>query len=164
MAQNQLSVELFNLASNDTNSFDQSNAGLVIGGGGGGNSFGAGASTPIPTPTSRTISFNLNSSPIGAAIFVDGVDTQFRTPHTLQFSETELLTPKVISVRTSNRVSIENYVISSEMVGQNNFNFGGGFGGGGTGFVNADVQFNDLTNLGNNNFGTVGVRNTQNIQ
>jgi hypothetical protein len=130
MAENLFNQDSNFLLTSDTNSFDQSGAGVIIGGGG--SVFGGGGSspTPIPQPSVRTISFNLNSSPVGSSIFVDGIDTKFTTPHTLQFTETELLTPKVLSVKTSNRTSNENYVISSEMIEQN-FGGGGGSGGGG---------------------------------
>jgi len=150
MAQYQFNSELLNLPSNDTNSFDQSGAGVIIGG-------GVGASTPIPMPTCRTISFNLNSSPAGASIFVDEIDTKFTTPHTLQFKETELLTPKVITVKTPNRTSNENYVISAELVEQifggtgGSGDGAGGSGGGGGGIGSSGElitrEFNVNTNV-----------------
>ena len=55
-----------------------------------------GAVTSVPT--SRTISFTITSSPIGASILLGGVDTKFITPHVMKFEETELLTPKIITV------------------------------------------------------------------
>lgn len=82
-------------------------------------------------PTSRTISFTITSSPIGAAIFVNGIDTQFITPHVMNYLETELLTPQVITLKNGENFSTETYVISSEVVTTSVGTTGGG--GGGTG-------------------------------
>lgn len=149
MAENLFNQDSNFLSTSDTNSFDQSGAGVIIGGGG--NVFGGGGSspTPVPQPSVRTISFNLNSSPVGASIFVDGIDTKFTTPHTLQFTETELLTPKVLSVKTSNRTSNENYVISSELI-QNNVVVGGGGSTGGGGFIPRIDPFGNISEFERN--------------
>jgi hypothetical protein len=66
-------------------------------------------------PTSRTISFTLTSSPAGASIIIDGVDSKFITPHVLKFTETELLKPKIISLINGTYKSTETYIISSEV-------------------------------------------------
>lgn len=91
-----------------------------------------------PVPTSRTILFTITSSPIGAAIFVNGVDTQFITPHVMKYLETELLTPQVITLKNGENFSTETYVISSEVVTKSvgATGSGGGGGGGGTGTGN----------------------------
>lgn len=68
--------------------------------------------------SSRTISFTISSSPNGASIFINDVDSGFITPHTMMYSETELLTPKIIYVKNGSAVSGETYVISSELVTQ----------------------------------------------
>lgn len=81
------------------------------------------------TPTSRTISFTITSSPNGASILLNGVNTNFITPHVMKFEEAELLTPKVISVVNGTNNSQETYVISSEVV----TNVIGGTAGGGAG-------------------------------
>jgi len=73
-----------------------------------------GAVTSVPT--SRTISFTITSSPNGASILLDGVDTKFITPHVMKFQETELLTPKIITVVNGTNNSQETYVLSSEVV------------------------------------------------
>lgn len=87
-------------------------------------------------PTSRTILFTITSSPIGAAIFVNGVNTQFITPHVMKYLETELLTPQVITLKNGENFSTETYVISSEVVttsiGTTGGTTGGGGGSGGT--------------------------------
>jgi hypothetical protein len=89
------------------------------------NTSGAVSSVPI----SRTISFTITSSPIGASILLDGVDTKFTTPHVMNFQETELLTPKIISVINGTNSSLETYIISSEVV----TNVVGATAGGGSG-------------------------------
>ena len=73
-----------------------------------------GAVTSVPT--SRTISFTITSSPIGASILLGGVDTKFITPHVMKFEETELLTPKIITVVNGTNNSQETYILSSEVV------------------------------------------------
>ena len=80
-------------------------------------------------PTSRTISFTITSSPIGASILLGGVDTKFITPHVMKFEETELLTPKIITVVNGTNNSQETYILSSEVV----TNVIGGTAGGGAG-------------------------------
>lgn len=86
-------------------------------------------------PTSRTISFTLTSTPSGASILLNGINTNFITPHVMQFQETELLTPKVISVVNGTNNSLETFVISTEVVTTTTgTSSGGGTGGsGGTG-------------------------------
>jgi hypothetical protein len=103
------------------------------GGGGGG-----GGSAASSSPSTRTISFSINSSPQGGAIYIDGVNTYHTTPHTLQYTEAELLTPKTINVKNGSSVSVEAYVISSELInagngssaGSGGGSYGGGYGGG----------------------------------
>jgi len=87
----------------------------------------SGAVTNVPT--SRTISFTITSFPIGASILLDGVNTNFITPHVMKFEETELLTPKIITVVNGTHNSQETYILSSEVV----TNVIGGTAGGGTG-------------------------------
>jgi hypothetical protein len=87
----------------------------------------SGAVTSVPT--SRTISFTITSSPNGASILLNGVNTNFITPHVMKFEETELLTPKIITVVNGTNNSQETYIFSSEVV----TNVIGGTAGGGTG-------------------------------
>jgi hypothetical protein len=88
----------------------------------------------VNSPTSRTISFTISSSPNGAAIFIDGVNSGFVTPHVMRYTETELLTPKLLSVRNGSATSTETYRISSELVTQTSDGTSptgqGGYGGG----------------------------------
>lgn len=86
-----------------------------------------GAVTSVPT--SRTISFTVTSSPNGASILLNGVNTNFITPHVMKFEETELLTPKIITVVNGTNNSQETFVLSSEVV----TNVIGGTAGGGGG-------------------------------
>lgn len=120
------------------------------GGGGGASSYSGGSSTSsysstgggTAVPTSRLISFTIKSTPKGASILVDGNNTGFTTPHTFFYSESELLTPKQVSLINGTNNSVETYVISSEIIKvttdgtTNSNNYGGGYGGssgGGTG-------------------------------
>ena len=73
-----------------------------------------GAVTSVPT--SRTISFTISSSPNGASILLNGVNTNFITPHVMKLEETELLTPKIITVVNGTNNSQETYILSSEVV------------------------------------------------
>ena len=118
--------EFFNEGTNSTYTDNVVGGGYY--GGGGGASTG-GNSTTIPAQ-SRTISFQINSSPQGGVIFVDGQSTQYTTPYTLQFTELELLSPKRITVVNGNSNSVEAYVLSSQKV-TNTTTTGGGSGGGG---------------------------------
>jgi hypothetical protein len=107
------------------------------GGGGGG-----GGSTISASPSTRTISFTINSSPQGGAIYIDDVNTYNTTPHTLQYTEAELLTPKTISVKNGSSTSVETFIISSQIItnsggssagsggGGGGVSYGGGYGGG----------------------------------
>jgi hypothetical protein len=104
------------------------------GGGGGGST----SSSPSSTPASRTISFNVTSSPQGAAIIIDGINSGYTTPYTLQYSETQLLTPKTISLVNGSTNSSETYVLSAEMIttqigtaSGGGGSYGGGYSGGG---------------------------------
>lgn len=80
----------------------------------------------------RTISFTVNSTPQGGAIYIDGTNTYNTTPYTLQYLESELLTPKTISVKNGSSTSVETYILSSEVISNNTTNTGtgGGIGGG----------------------------------
>jgi hypothetical protein len=110
-------------------------------GGGGSGQLGETTTTTITdtsgavtnVPTSRIISFTLTSSPIGASILLDGVNTNFITPHVMKFEETELLTPKIITVVNGTNNSQETYILSSEVV----TNVIGGTAGGGGGQTSA---------------------------
>lgn len=116
------------------------------GGGGGASSYSGGSSSSsysggssngggTTVPTSRLISFTIKSTPKGASILVDGNNTGLITPHTIFYSESELLTPKQISLINGANNSVETYMISSEIIkvttdGTNNSdNYGGGYGG-----------------------------------
>lgn len=109
--------------------------GFGLGGGGGSSSTSGGGSSissPSSIPASRTISFNVTSSPQGAAIIIDGVDSGRITPYTLQYSETQLLTPKTISLVNGSSKSTQTYILFAEMVTNQigNSNTGGSYGGG----------------------------------
>ena len=77
----------------------------------------------------RTIIFTVNSTPQGAAIYIDGNNTFNVTPHTLQYLESELLSPKTITVKNGNSSANESYILKAELINSNNT--GGGSGGGG---------------------------------
>lgn len=101
-------------------------------------------------PTSRLISFTITSSPNGASILLNGVETNFITPHTMRFEETELLTPKVISVVNGTNNSLETYVLSSEVVtnvigGTTSGGPTSGGGSGGSGGTGNGEDFNRQT-------------------
>lgn len=125
----------------------------------GGSGGGGGTSSPISNiPQSRTLSFTITSSPNGGAILIDGVNSGYTTPHTLIYSETELLVPKRISITNGSRNSTETYIISSELVtntvsgggvvsGGGGATYGGGYGG--APIFNAGDPNNNLTYLGN---------------
>jgi hypothetical protein len=87
-------------------------------------------------PTSRTISFTITSEPNGSSIFLNNQDTNYITPYTMNFEETELLTPKILTVVNGTNKSVETYIISSEVVtittgtSSNNNSGGGGAGNG----------------------------------
>lgn len=86
-------------------------------------------------PTSRTISFTITSEPNGSSIFLNNQDTNYITPYTMNFEETELLTPKILTVVNGTNKSVETYIISSEVVTtttgtSSNSNSGGGGGAG----------------------------------
>jgi hypothetical protein len=88
-------------------------------------------------PTSRTISFTITSEPNGSSILLNGQNTNYVTPHTMNFQETELLTPKILTVVNGTNKSVETYIISSEVVttttgtsSNNNSSGGGGAGNG----------------------------------
>jgi hypothetical protein len=88
-------------------------------------------------PTSRTISFTITSEPNGSSIFLNNQDTNYITPYTMNFEETELLTPKILTVVNGTNKSVETYIISSEVVttttGTTSNNNSGGGGGAGNG-------------------------------
>lgn len=66
----------------------------------------------------RIISFTISSSPNGAAIFINGTNSGFTTPHVMKYTEKELLMPKTILVKNGSATSGETYIISSELVTQ----------------------------------------------
>jgi hypothetical protein len=90
----------------------------------------------------RTITFTVNSTPQGGSIYIDGVNTMNTTPHTLQYLESELLSPKTITVRSANATSNESYIIKSEIVSPTGGSTGGGGGSsyGGGGYGNGDTS------------------------
>jgi hypothetical protein len=67
-------------------------------------------------PTSRTISFTITSEPNGGSIFLNNQNTNYITPYTMNFEETELLTPKILTVVNGTNKSVETYIISSEVI------------------------------------------------
>jgi hypothetical protein len=67
-------------------------------------------------PTSRKISFTITSEPNGGSIFLNNQDTNYITPYTMNFEETELLTPKILTVVNGTNKSVETYIISSEVI------------------------------------------------
>jgi hypothetical protein len=67
-------------------------------------------------PTSRTILFTITSEPNGSSILLNGQNTNYVTPHTMNFQETELLTPKILTVVNGTNQSRETYIISSEII------------------------------------------------
>ena len=83
----------------------------------------------------RTITFTVNSNPQGAAIYIDGNNTFNTTPHTLQYLENELLSPKIVTVKNGNSTAVESYIIKSEIVSNSTSggSGGGSYGGGGYG-------------------------------
>ena len=139
-------------ATNSTYSNATSGNGGSSGGSGGGSNTGGSSNTSVPTP--RNLSFRITSDPKGAAILVDGNNTGFITPHVLTYTDSELLTPKRVSVVNGTNNSVETYIISSEVV----FNttdgttttttggggYGGGYsGGGGGGFDSQIISDNE---------------------
>ena len=105
----------------------------LAGSGGGGNT-GVGNVPISVTPTSRTLSFTITSSPNGGSIFVNGINSGYTTPHTLQYSESELLSPKTVSVVNGTNNSVETYILSSQTVTTTTGgSYGGGYSGGGGG-------------------------------
>jgi hypothetical protein len=102
-------------------------------GGGGGGSTGGSSGIVINNPTARVISFSVSSSPQGASILIDGISSGFITPHTLSFTETELLNSKTISLLNGSSTSVETYVLSSQIIttelGTGNSSNGSGGGG-----------------------------------
>jgi|Laugrespbdmm15sd_2_1035082.scaffolds.fasta_scaffold08846_3 hypothetical protein len=106
------------------------------GGGGGGGSY----SSPLPVvaPTARSITFNVESTPNGAAIYVNGEDTGYTTPHSLQFAESELFASnKIITLINGSNKSEESYILSAQLestptsIGTTTNSGGSGGGGGG---------------------------------
>lgn len=104
-------------------------------GGGGGSSGGGFTTSPTITSPVRTITFNVDSTPNGAAIYVNDVNSGFTTPHTLQYTELELLVSnKRISLVLGSEKSAETYVLTSEIVkGITSITGGSGGSSGGTG-------------------------------
>ena len=68
------------------------------------------------TPSPRTITFTISSSPIGASVYIDNVNTGYITPYQLVYSESELLTPKTVKLINGSSNSVETYILSSEVV------------------------------------------------
>lgn len=104
------------------------------GGGGGGGTYTA----PTIRPTLRIITFNVESRPNGAAIFVNGVNTGYTTPHTLQYTEGELSNGgKIVTLVNGSVNSEETFILSSQVISEPvsipepRVSSGGGGGGGG---------------------------------
>jgi hypothetical protein len=103
------------------------------GGGGGGGTYTA----PTIRPTLRIITFNVESRPNGAAIFVNGVNTGYTTPHTLQYTEGELSNGgKIVTLVNGSVNSEETFILSSQVISEPvsipepRVSSGGGGGGG----------------------------------
>jgi len=145
------------------------------GGGNGGNGSSSSNSSYNPAvvfnnPTTRAISFSISSSPQGASILIDGVSSGFTTPHTLSFTETELLNSKTISLLNGSSKSVETYILSSQIIttelgtGNSSGGSGGGgnsYGGGYSGGGYNPYEFNP-GDPNSNNANYVGDRPTQN--
>lgn len=85
------------------------------GGGGGGSTY----TTPTVRPAIRVITFNVESRPNGAAIFVNGVNTGYTTPHTLQYTEGELLNGgKIVTLVNGSVNSEETFILSSQILSE----------------------------------------------
>jgi hypothetical protein len=91
-------------------------------------------------PEARAITFNVNSTPNGAAIYVNGEDTGFTTPYSLQYTEGELsVGNKIITLVNGAEKSTETYILSSQIqssissVGDGTIVQTGGSSGGGGG-------------------------------
>lgn len=85
------------------------------GGGGGGGTYTA----PTIRPTLRIITFNVESRPNGAAIFVNGVNTGYTTPHTLQYTEGELSNGgKIVTLVNGSVNSEETFILSSQVISE----------------------------------------------
>lgn len=102
------------------------------GGGGGG---GAVYTESTVKPTLRTITFNVESTPNGASIYVNGQNTGHTTPHSLQYTEAELLNGgKIITLVNGSVNSTETYILSSQILTNTTpvsgpYSSGGGGGG-----------------------------------
>lgn len=108
------------------------------GGGGGGSTY----TTPTVRPALRVITFNVESRPNGAAIFVNGENTGYTTPHTLQYTEGELSNGgKIVTLVNGSVNSEETFILSSQIVSEPvsipepRVSSGGGGGGGGGGRI-----------------------------
>ena len=115
------------------------------GGSGGGGGGGGVTTTPTITSPVRTITFNVDSNPIGAAIYVNDVNSGFTTPHTLQYTELELLVSnKRISLVRGSEKSSETFVLTSEVVrGTTTITGGGSSGGSGGGSYGSGAPNNN---------------------
>lgn len=107
------------------------------GGSGGGGGGGSTYTPPTIRPTLRVITFNVESRPNGAAIFVNGVNTGYTTPHTLQYTEGELSNGgKIVTLVNGSVNSEETFILSSQIVSEpvsipeSRVSSGGGSGGG----------------------------------
>lgn len=126
-------------------------------GGGGGSTY----TTPTVRPAIRVITFNVESRPNGAAIFVNGENTGYTTPHTLQYTEGELSNGgKIVTLVNGSVNSEETFILSSQIVSEPvsipepRVSSGGGGGGGGR-----------IDNFGDRNFGDkITDRNNRELQ
>ena len=107
------------------------------GGSGGGGGGGSTYTPPTIRPTLRVITFNVESRPNGAAIFVNGVNTGYTTPHTLQYTEGELSNGgKIVTLVNGSVNSEETFILSSQVISEPvsipepRVSSGGGGGGG----------------------------------
>jgi hypothetical protein len=70
-------------------------------------------------PTLRVITFNVESTPNGAAIFVNGENTGYTTPYSLQYTEAELLNGgRVVTLINGSVNSVETYILSAQILSE----------------------------------------------
>jgi hypothetical protein len=111
-------------------------------------------------PTLRVITFRVESSPNGAAIYVNDENTGYTTPYSLQYTEAELLNGgKIVKLVNGSVNSVETYILSAQVLSEQitieeptNSSGGGSIGGG-------------TSNFGDRNFGdTIIDRDSRELQ
>lgn len=100
-----------------TNINDISNGGIPSGVFNSNGTGGVSSTAPIVVETDREIAFNVSSTPSNCAIFINGSDSGYKTPHTLVFREKEIAnSSKVIDVYNSSSKLKEQYVITANEI------------------------------------------------